>query len=110
MTKKITFAQWLEAEFLSWEQMQHRRCTQREFAEFLDIPYPTVSQWMCGRSRPRMDFVFRLARKLGPQVYEVLDAPTPDEWMSLIDGVPDETVEQWIAEIKAKRDKTRRNK
>lgn len=78
MTEYPEFAKWLETQYLEWQQRAKGRKTVTEFAAWLDIGNATVSQWINGQARPRPEFAFRLAQRLGLEVYKQLNLPAPD--------------------------------
>lgn len=78
MTEYSEFAKWLETKYLEWQQRAGGRKTLTEFAAWLEIGNATVNQWINGQARPRPEFAFRLAQRLGLEVYQQLDLPSPD--------------------------------
>jgi transcriptional regulator with XRE-family HTH domain len=78
MPKYPDFAKWLEKQYLEWQRREGGRKTMTEFAAWLEISNPTVNQWLNGQSRPRPEFAFRLAKRLGLGVYKELGLPIPD--------------------------------
>ena len=78
MARHSHFAQWLENRFLDWQKQEGGRRTATEFAAWLEIGNATVNQWLTGQARPRPEFAFRLAKRLGLDVYTALGLPQPD--------------------------------
>ena len=78
MTKYPAFAKWLEKQYIEWQRREGERKTATEFAEWLEIGNATVNQWLNGQARPRPEFAFRLAKRLGLEVYQQLNLPSPD--------------------------------
>lgn len=68
----------LEKEFLKFEIRKGRRCSQQEFANWLEVRQPTLSTWMRGLYEPSPDSIRTLADKIGPQIYEALGMQIPD--------------------------------
>jgi len=75
----MKFSDFLDAQFLAWQQTQGRRKTLKEFSEYLGIKQSTISMWYSSQS-PSPESIRILAAKLGPEVYDVLglDRPDPD--------------------------------
>jgi transcriptional regulator with XRE-family HTH domain len=94
MTKYPRFAKWLENQYIEWQRRKGERRTAMEFAEWLEIGNATVSQWLNGQARPRPEFAFRLAKRLGLEVYEQLDLPGPDPLLFDIQKNWDQFTEQ----------------
>lgn len=80
MPRTITpFAKLLEEKFLDWERREGTRKALFEYANFLGVNRPTLSQWMNGKRTPQdKDLIELLARKLGNDVYDALGLPRPD--------------------------------
>lgn len=84
----IKFPQYLEREYLRWQQQQGGRKTVAEFAAWLGVKQSTVSMWWNGNSTPRDDSVIRnIAKRLGMEVYDVLEMERPDPDLAYIDQV-----------------------
>jgi len=107
MTKQ-EFKKWFESKFLEWRNSQEdRRANLNRFAEWLRIKQSSVSQYLNGYAVPEGENLFRIATKLGFEVYEFLGYDQPDravkEWQALYDLAPpdlrDELLEmnrQWL--------------
>jgi transcriptional regulator with XRE-family HTH domain len=78
MAEYPEFSKWLYTKYLEWQQHVGGRKTLTEFAAWLDIGNATVNQWINGQARPRPEFAFRLAQRLGLEVYQILGLPSPD--------------------------------
>ena len=78
MTKMISFPTWLLQFFLNWQAEQKRRTNLNEFADFLGYSRPTISLWMNGSRSPSEETVKKLAEKVGPEIFDVMDLPRPD--------------------------------
>lgn len=71
--------EWLNAKFLEWEKTFGVRKTLVEFADYLEVPLASLSDWMNGKYRPRgAKNIARLAEKLGPEIYGFLGMPVPE--------------------------------
>jgi transcriptional regulator with XRE-family HTH domain len=73
------FASWLTERYINWQCSTGKRQTITQFAEWTGIRKATMSQWLCGKSRPRPEFAFLLAKKLGIDVYAQLGMEKPDQ-------------------------------
>lgn len=74
----MKFSDWLTQKYLDWQQSSGERKTISQFAEWLGVRQPTLSEWMSGKYIPRgSKNVSSLAGKLGDDVYEVLGFPRP---------------------------------
>ncbi len=76
---------WLLDHFRKWEAATGRKQTVSEFARWLGIKQPTVNRWMTGDSTPAGENLRRLAHKLGPEIYDVLGVPRPEDPSGLED-------------------------
>ena len=75
---------WLNKKFLEWEMAQGSRKTLTEFSEWLEISQPTLSNYMNGERTPTGKNVHRLADKLGPEIYDLLEIQNPDPDLAFI--------------------------
>jgi len=65
--------------FRSWEESTGHKQTITAFAEYLNIPQPTVNRWMRGLNPPSGDNLHLVALKLRDDaIYTILDEPKPD--------------------------------
>ncbi|MDH5506095.1 MAG: helix-turn-helix transcriptional regulator [Anaerolineae bacterium] len=93
--KNSKFSTWLLNHYFIWQQQQGQRKSITEFASWLEIPQPVVSNYLNGKRTPGQDNAYLLYLKFGIGVYEVLDMPPPDfrlrfvesNWQSLPDDV-----------------------
>ncbi len=87
---KSEFSLWLENYYLDW-QKQNGRASQRKFSHWLGIHYSLVNQWMNGKGgKPGQNNLAKLAFKIGPEVYEVLNIPPPPEFIQKLEAIYDE--------------------
>jgi len=70
-------ASWLNTRFLEWEKEQGKRQTISAFAKFLGVPQPSLSNWMAGVHEPSGDSLFKIATKLGREIYDLLGIENP---------------------------------
>jgi hypothetical protein len=95
------FPAWLEEKFLKWRNEQNsRKANLTSFARWLGIPRPSLSQYLNGFAVPQGENLFRIATKLGFEVYEILGYSQPDravlEWQALYDITPPEDREELL--------------
>lgn len=76
--EQMTFPQFLEKKFLEWQQAEGGRRTVKEFAAYLGVSQSTISTWWNDERKPEGDNLYRLALKLGIEVYDALGKPRPD--------------------------------
>lgn len=74
----MTFRQFLELKFLQWQQESGGRKTVLEFAKYIGVSQSSISMWWNGDRLPEGANVQKLAKKLGLEVYDVLNLPRPD--------------------------------
>jgi transcriptional regulator with XRE-family HTH domain len=79
----MKFSDFLDVQFLAWQQREGRRKTMKEFSEYLGIKQSTISMWYSGQS-PNPESLRVLAAKLGPEVYDALDLERPDPDLAYI--------------------------
>jgi transcriptional regulator with XRE-family HTH domain len=75
---QMEFKQYLEKKYLEWQNREGGRKTITEFADFLGISQPTISNYMTGARKPDTEKAMKIANKLGIEVYDVLGIPRPD--------------------------------
>ena len=85
----MNFRQYLENEYLKWQQQEGRRRTVNEFAEYLGVGQSTLSMWWNDERKPQGDNIRKLADKLGLEVYDVLGLKRPDAMLHYINKVWD---------------------
>lgn len=73
----MKFGNWLSKKFLEWQLSQGERKTITQFAEYLGVPQPSLSEWMASKYIPRGQSLAKLAEKLGYEVYEILGVSRP---------------------------------
>jgi transcriptional regulator with XRE-family HTH domain len=78
MTKMISFPEWLEKYFVNWVAKQGKRTSLNEFAAYLGYSRPTITAWMNGSRTPSLEAVEKLASKVGPEVFDVMELPRHD--------------------------------
>jgi transcriptional regulator with XRE-family HTH domain len=71
--------EWLLNHYRNWERQTGRKQSGSEFARWIGVKQPTLNRWMNGDSIPAADNLRRLARKLGPDIYQVVGQEIPDD-------------------------------
>lgn len=79
-----TFSEYLLNKLQEFEKQRGQRTTLDKFAEYLGVKRPILSIWLSGKSQPSLESVRQLAEKLGPEVYEVLNLPSPNPYLQKI--------------------------
>lgn len=105
MKYKTSFGQFLDKEYLKWQQELQRRATQGEFAEYIGVERSLLSHYLNNGTLPTKEMAQRIAERLGPEVFRVLENADPDPVISWIgrnwQNIPPEIQEQLIGLIKA---------
>ena len=65
---------WLNQQFLKWEQALGRRATVTQFARHLGITQQSLSSYMSGAYQPRGANLAKSAARLGPEIYDLVGA------------------------------------
>lgn len=76
--------------YLEWQQSEGELKSQAEFAEYLGFKPSTLSMWMTGKQDPDLHSADQIARKLGNEVYDVLNIPPPPEFLQKLEAIYDE--------------------
>jgi len=86
---------WLNQQFLKWEQGRGRRATVTEFAHHLGITQQSLSSYMSGAYQPRGANLGKIAARLGPEIYDLVgtprlavDDPLLEELKKIVQGDP----------------------
>lgn len=75
----MEFKDWLEQKYLEWMVQGGKRQTLTAFAKYLGLSQSLVNQYLNGKiSTPSEDSVHKIAKQLGPEVYDVLGLVQPD--------------------------------
>lgn len=77
------FSEYLLNKLQEYEKQRGQRTSLDKFAEYLGVSRPLVSYWLKG-TIPSLENVQLLARKFGPEVYDVLDLPRPNPYLQKI--------------------------
>jgi len=76
-----TMEDYLQNAYIDYVRKKGRLTSASDFAKYLGVSNTSLSQWMNGRRLPVGDNIHKLAAKLGPEIYDVLDTPRlmPDD-------------------------------
>jgi len=78
------FGEYLNKHFLKWQFETGVRKTQEEFAFYLEISRPLLTMWINGDRRPGKSKLPRLAELLDEEIYDAIDEPRPDPFVTYI--------------------------
>ncbi len=81
-----TLPDWLEQKFQEWQKTEGSPQSYYTFARFLDVGHSLLAQWISGASVPQDDDLARLANKLGPEIYEILNTAPPNSPLATINA------------------------
>lgn len=92
----MEFKEWFNQQFAEWRGTSRRGVS--DFAEYLGLKQPQVSDWLNGRYKPRGENADLLAGKLGPEVYDALGIrrPTVIPPSELLEKLPLDRRQQFI--------------
>lgn len=74
----MNFPNFLEKQYLTWQQNAGKRKSLEEFAAYLGISQPLLSLWLNGHRRPGHENIELLTNLFGPEIYDALNLPRPD--------------------------------
>lgn len=77
------FSEYLLRKIQEYEKDRGQRTSLDKFAEYLGVSRPLVSYWLKGTT-PSLENVQILAKKFGPEIYDVLDLPRPNPYLQRI--------------------------
>jgi transcriptional regulator with XRE-family HTH domain len=72
ISKREKFSSWFLKKWAEWDAQEEMRTTQQELADYLGISRESVANYTRGRKFPEGETLHKIARKFGPEVYEVL--------------------------------------
>ena len=74
--RKELLQKFLTREFFKWAQERGiRRSTDTAWASYLDVPLPSLNQWINGYRLPNYENTIKLSLKLGPEVFDLMGYP-----------------------------------
>jgi len=97
----MNFPEYIEKKYLDWQRNQGKRKTIDEFAAYIGVSQPTLSQWMSGKRTPGIENANLLAEIFGNEVYDVLEIPRPNPYLQRLNRVWEflpEAIQKQIAE------------
>lgn len=72
------FAAWFNRKWAEWDTKEERRTTQQELAAYLDISRSAIAQYVSRRQIPEGQNLANIAKRFGPEIYEILGLPVPE--------------------------------
>jgi transcriptional regulator with XRE-family HTH domain len=72
MSKKEMFGSWFNKKWAEWDAREERRTTQQELADYLGVSRESVAYYIRGKKFPEGENLRRIARRFGPEIYEIL--------------------------------------
>jgi len=72
----MKFSEWLHEKYNQWNRLFGGEKNYNDFAEYLDIPATSLSNWLNAGYKPRGENISKLAGKY-PDVYQALGMPQP---------------------------------
>jgi len=96
-----TFSEWITEKFLDWQKSAGERKTLIEFADWIGVSQPSLSDWMSGKYKPKgSKNIDRLYIKLGPEIFDVLEMERPLYALQFVDDYI-QNIAKAIAELPA---------
>ena len=83
-----TFSEYLLSKLQEYEKARGQRTSLDKFAEYLGVSRPLVSYWLKG-TIPSLENIQLLAKKFGPEVYDVVGLPRPNPYLQKINQLFD---------------------
>lgn len=84
MAPRHPFSILLERKFLEWQIELGERKSQSEFAKLIGVSRASLTMWMNGTHLPDMESAKKIAKVLGPEIFEVLGMPKPNPYLQRI--------------------------
>lgn len=82
----MTFPDYLEKKYIEW-QLQEGRKTIIDFAAYIGVSQPLLSQWMSGKKRPGVNNIKMLADIFGLDVYDALGIQRPNPYLQRLNRI-----------------------
>jgi transcriptional regulator with XRE-family HTH domain len=82
-----TLHEYLTKKFLDWQASIGERKTLEDFADYLDVNRSLLSYWMNGKRIPNEENCEKIAKKLGNEIYDVLDLPRPNPYLQKLNRI-----------------------
>jgi len=78
------------------------RKTLEDFADYLDVNRSLLSYWMNGKRIPNEENCEKISKKLGNEIYDVLELPRPNPYLQKLNRIwefiPEETQKKFSEE------------
>ncbi len=74
----MKFAKFLHDKMHIIDLERGHRISYSEFADYLEVSQQDLSNWINNKNQPAPERITKLARKLGPEVYDALEHERPD--------------------------------
>lgn len=97
----MNFPEFMEKKYLEWQLKEEGRRTIVEFAKYLGISQPLLSQWLSGKKRPGANSIQFLVELYGNEVYDALGKERPNPYLQVVNRhweFLDEDTQKQIAE------------
>jgi len=95
-----TFSKFLLRKLQEYENQEEKRVTLNEFAEYLRVSRPLVSNWLSGNYKPSLANAYLISEKLGDETFDALGMPRPDPRISEIkriyDAIPEDDRDSFV--------------
>jgi hypothetical protein len=77
----VSFGDWLNRKYLEWQLQEGHKRSVKSFGVYLGIPQTTLSEYMNNKYQPKGEYLGLIAKKLGPEAYDILglERPLPRE-------------------------------
>lgn len=98
----MKFSSWLLERYLEWQNELKERKSLTEFAAWIGVSQPLISNYINGKREPGEDNAYLFFLKFGEEIYQILDIEQPDFLLRYVRAswhlLPDEA-KQEIKEI-----------
>lgn len=96
-----TFVDLLNRKYLEYQNRLGRPAKAKEFAAYLGVPPTSYSNWINSGVVPSMEYAYRLADKLGPEVLDVLGfaRPTPTLPIDQLPQVIQDLLQSFVSDV-----------
>lgn len=74
----MKFSSWLLERYLEWQNELKERKSLTEFAAWIGISQPLISNYINGKREPGEDNAYLFFLKFGEEIYQILDIEPPD--------------------------------
>lgn len=81
------FSVLLERKYLEWQIEKGERISQAEFARLIGVSRASLTMWMNGTHLPDLESAKKIAKLLGPEIFDALDLPRPNPYLQKINQI-----------------------